>query len=204
MTYQSLLRRVGAAVIALSAPSIAMAQDSPAQNQSGPMTVELVTERYAIAPEVKAGNVDGVTGVLVGGHGGMFIGSRLLVGGGLYTLVNGSRGRGLTYGGGMVGWQWWNGRTFAGDIRGLVGVGQGTTTQSVTLTDRQGHTLSQARFLSTDFFVAEPQADLLVRLTKHLHLQLGAGYRLTAADRGLTDHFNGATGSLALRIGPAN
>ena len=107
MTYQSLVSRAVAAAIALAAPSMAMAQDaSQAQvNQGGPMTVEAVTQRYAVAPEVKASSFDGTTGVLIGGHGGVLVGSRFLVGGGLYTLVNGSRGRGLTYGGGVVGWQ---------------------------------------------------------------------------------------------------
>jgi hypothetical protein len=197
--------RVMAAAMVLAAPSIAKAQDaSQAQsNQGGPMTVELVTERYAIAPEVKVSNVDGATKALVGGHGGVLIGTRFLVGGGLYTMANGSRGQGLTYGGGVVGWQWWNGTMLAGNIRGLVGVGQGKGAQQLTLTDRLGRSFDQTRYQSTDFFVAEPQADLLIRLTRHLHLDVGAGYRLTNADRGLSDRFNGATGSLALRIGPA-
>jgi hypothetical protein len=205
VTYQSLVRRVLAAAVLLTAPSLARAQDASQtpSNQGGPMTVELVTERYAIAPEVKFSNVDGTAKALVGGHGGILIGSRLLVGGGLYTMANGSRGQGLTYGGGVVGWQWWNGTILAGNIRGLVGLGQGTTSQQLTLTDRLGRSVNQTRFQSANFFVGEPQADLLIRLTKHLHLDVGAGYRLTHADRGLSDRFNGATGSLALRIGPA-
>jgi hypothetical protein len=200
--------RVVAAAIALAAPSSAMAQDAPAQvNQGGPMTVEVVMQRYVVAPEirvVKVSSLDRTTGVLVGGHGGLLLGSRLLVGGGLYTLANGSRGEGLTYGGGVVGWQWWNGHMFSSTIRGLVGMGQGTTSQSLTLTDREGRSFTEGRRLSSDFFVAEPQADLLVRLTRHLQLDVGAGYRATSAEHGVNDRFSGATGSLALRIGPVN
>jgi hypothetical protein len=197
-----------AAAIALAAPSIAMAQDASTQaNQGGPMTVEVVTEHYVVAPEIKVVKVSSLgntTSVLVGGYGGLLLGSRWLVGGGIYTLANGSRGQGLTYGGGVVGWQWWNGHTFSSSIRGLVGAGQGTSIQNLTVNDRDGRTFTEAGRFSSNFFVAEPQADLLVRLTKHLHLDIGAGYRATTAERGLTNKFSGATGSLALRIGPAN
>jgi hypothetical protein len=196
--------RVVAAAIALAAPSIAFAQDSsPAVSQGGPMVVEQVTERYAIAPEVKASQFDGTTGVLLGGHGGVLVGSKLLVGAGLYTLVNGARNSGMTYGGGVVGWQLWNGKTLSGDVRGLVGLGQGTASDLVTLTDRQGRKISGTRFFSSDFFVAEPQADVLVRLTRHLQLAVGGGYRFTSADRAQSDRFSGATGGVSLRIGSA-
>jgi len=194
--------------IALAAPSLARAQDvsQAAANQGGPMKVELVTEHYAIAPEVKITDVDGTTGALIGGHGGVLVGKRLLVGAGLYTLANGSGGRGMTYGGGVVTWQWFDSHTFSGSVRGLVGLGSGTATQTLALTDRQGRSFTQTRLFSSDFFVAEPQADLLIRLTRHLRLAVGAGYRLTNADLRLNDRrvFDGASGSLALRIGPAN
>ena len=167
------------------------------------MAVEQVTQRYAIAPEVKASKFDGTTGLLVGGHGGMLIGKSFLVGAGLYTLANGERGRGLTYGGGIVGWQWWNGGLLGGTVRALVGAGSGSTAQTLTFTDRAGRSFREARFLQSDFFVAEPQADLLVRLTSHLHLGVGAGYRLTSGGRGQTGGFSGASGSLTLRVGPA-
>jgi hypothetical protein len=207
MTNNTLVWRVLAAAMTLAAPSIAAAQDSSptAAGQGGPMVVEQVSGHYAMAAEVKASKFDGKTGVFAGGHGGVLIGGSLLVGGGLYTLANGSRGRGMTYGGGVVGWQWWNGGLLGGNIRGLVGVGQGTTTENLTFTNRAGRTFREARSLSSDFFVAEPQADLVVRLTKHLHLDIGAGYRLTSAPRGdgKSDRFRGASGSLALRIGSA-
>jgi hypothetical protein len=165
--------------------------------------VEQVVQHYAIAPELKVSNVDGTTGVFAGGHGGVLIGNGFLIGAGLYTLTNGSDGRGMTYGGGMAGWQWWNGGMFSGNVRGLVGAGSGTVTQDVTLIDRAGRRFERTRLLSSGFFVAEPQADLLVRLTKHLHLDVGAGYRFSNAGHGNNDRFSGASGSLALRIGSA-
>jgi hypothetical protein len=205
VTDNSFVLRVMAMAITLAVPAMAAAQDSsPATaSQGGPMIVEQVTSHYAIAPEVKASKFDGTTGVFIGGHGGMLLGNTFLVGAGIYTLANGERGRGMTYGGGVVGWQWWDGGLFKGDVRALVGAGSGTATQALTFTDRAGRTFRESRFLSSDFFVTEPQADLLVRLTKHLHLAVGAGYRLTNISRGESDRFNGASGSLALRIGSA-
>jgi hypothetical protein len=207
MTGHSLVLRAAMAAIVMAAPSIAAAQNSTsggtAANQGGPMVVEQVVQHYAIAPEVKVSNFDGTTGVFVGGHGGVLIANRFLVGAGLYTLTNGSRDRGMTYGGAVVGWQWWSGGLFSGNIRSLVGAGSGTIAQDVTLTDRAGRSLQRSHLLSSDFFVAEPQADLLLRLTKHLHLDVGGGYRFSNAGHGNNDHFSGASGSLALRIGSA-
>jgi len=205
MKCNGLVLCVMTAVVAIGAPSMAAAQTSTPSgpNSGGPMTVEQVTQHFAIAPEVKASDFDGKTGVFVGAHGGVLVGNRFLVGAGLYTLTNGSRGRGLTYGGGMVGWQWWNGGLFSGSVRSLIGVGSGTTSQDLTLTDRRGRTFESERFLSSDFFVAEPQGDVLVRLTKHLHLDVGAGYRFASGGRVDNNRFSGASGSLALRIGSA-
>jgi hypothetical protein len=168
------------------------------------MVVEQVTQHYAIAPEVKVSKFDGETALFVGGHGGMILGHNILVGAGLYFLTNGDHGRGMTYGGGVVGWQGWNGGLFSGSVRSLIGFGSGTTAQTLTFTDRAGRTFSQARLGSSDFFIAEPQAELLVRLSSRLHLAIGAGYRLTNASHTQSERFNGASGGLALRIGPAS
>jgi hypothetical protein len=87
-------------------------------------------------------------------------------------------------------------------------MGRGTTTETVTLTtrDRRGviETPRDAtRWVSNDLFVAEPQVDLLVGLTKHLALDVGGGYRFASAERVGGDRFSGASGSIALRIGSA-
>jgi hypothetical protein len=205
VTSNFFVSRIVVAALALGLPAIASAQGtSPAPaSQGGPMVVEQVTQRYAFLPEVKVAAFDDSTVTLIGGRGGVLVGSRLLVGAGLYTLVNGDRGRGLTYGGGMVDWQWWNGRLFSGTVGGLVGAGSGTAAQTFSVTDRAGRSFRQTRFLSSNLFVAEPRADVLVRLTKHLHLDVGAGYRLTSAARGQGDTFRGTSGSVALRIGSA-
>ncbi len=113
MTLNIVWTRILVAAAGLAAaPTIAWAQTTPPLpvNQGGPMVVEAVEQHYAIAPEYKISDFDGTTAQLVGAHGGVFVTKTILIGGGLYTLVNGSEGRGLTYGGAVVGWQPWSSR----------------------------------------------------------------------------------------------
>jgi len=181
---------------------MAAAQQTQA-NQNGPMIVEQVQQRFAVAPEYKVSKFDGMSAQLVGGHAGLFLTDSIVVGGGFYTLTNGSKGRGLTYGGATIGWQPWSSAGFGLDVRGLLGMGRGTTTDDVTLARFRGDPLTVTRRLSSDFLVAEPQADVLVRLTKHLNLSIGGGYRFIGHSDLNGDHFNGATGTIGLRIGSA-
>jgi hypothetical protein len=205
VTHNSYLLRLIATAVALgAAPTIAAAQSSPQTpvNQGGPMVIEQVQQGFAVAPEFKISRFDGSSAQFVGAHGGLLVGNGLLIGGGIYTLTNGSRGRGMTYGGAVVGWQAWSDRLLGLSVRGLIGLGQGTSTQTISLIDRNGRgVVREIRGFSSDFFVAEPQADLVVRLTKHLHLEIGGGYRLANASRANNDRFSGASGSIALRIG---
>jgi hypothetical protein len=217
------LLRIMAACLALgAAPAIAVAQGTsgtPA-NQGGPMAIEEEHQGVVFAPEFKISKFDGSTARLAGAYGGGLVGDSVLVGGGIYSLTNGSRGHGLTYGGAVVGWEPWSDQLFGLSLRSLVGFGQATVTDTISLVnldDRgpvpDGHTTGTPVPVSTvtvarsvDLFVAEPQINLLVRLTKHVHLDLGGGYRLAAASHrsGISDvRFRGASGSIALRIGSA-
>jgi hypothetical protein len=201
------------------APATAVAQGTagtPA-SQGGPMVIEQGHLRLAVAPEFKVSKFDGSTAQLAGAYGGWLVSDSLLVGGGIYSLTNGSRARGLTYGGAVVGWQPWSDRLFGLSVRGLVGAGQATFADTISFADSDGRELVRdTRMLSTSvvgstvkvarsrgLFVAEPQVDLLVRLTKHLHLDVGGGYRLVGASNISDDRFRGASGSIALRIGSA-
>jgi hypothetical protein len=195
-----------AAVLAFgAAPAIVTAQ-APA-NQGGPMVIEQEHLRFAVAPEFKVSKFDGSTGQFAGAYGGWLVGDSLLVGGGFYSLTNGSRGHGLSYGGVVVGWQPWSDGLLGLNVRGLVGLGQGTVADTVSFATRArgGSVVESTENVarSSDLFVAEPQADLLIRLTKHLHLDLGGGYRLVGASHISDERFRGASGSIALRIGSA-
>jgi len=166
------------------------------------MTLEEVHSNFEVAPEYKVTKVDGATAQLLGGHGGVLLGQNFLVGAGLYTMVSGSHHQGLTYGGGLVAWEPWATRGLGLSVRGLIGAGQGTATQTVTLLTRDRRELTSSRLFDSRCFVAEPQADVLLRLTRRLKLQVGGGYRFVG-DSHAADQFKGATGSVALRIGSA-
>jgi hypothetical protein len=207
-----LFQLIAVAVAVAAAPAIAFAQTSPATtvNQGGPMTIEQAEQHFEFSPEYKVSKFGDSNAQLVGAHAGVFVTKSILIGGGLYTMTNGSEGRGLTYGGVVVGWEPWSSAKVGLNLRTLVGVGRGTTTETVTLTtrDRRGAiqgTREGTRWLASDLFVAEPQIDLLVGLTKRLHLAVGGGYRFANAERAgdSRDLFSGATGTIGFRIGSA-
>jgi hypothetical protein len=213
------LLRIMAASLALGAvPAGALAQETAGTrgtpvNQGGPMVIEQEHVRLAVAPEFRVSKFDGSTAQLAGVYGGWLAGRSLLVGGGIYSLTNGSRYRGMTYGGAVVGWQPWGEGPVGLSVRSLFGVGRARVADTISFADADGRdskapilpsTVTVAR--SVDLLVAEPQVDLLVRLTKHLHLDVGGGYRLVGASHnsGISDdRFRGASGSIALRIGSA-
>lgn len=89
------------------------------------------------------------------------------------------------------------------NVRGLGG-GRGGDNRGVVRfgTDGRGGTqISTIRVRAQDdFFVFEPQAGVLTRLTDHIGLNWTAGYRLTALTDALDDRINGATGSVAVQL----
>ena len=52
-----------------------------------------------------------------------------------------------------------------------------------------------------DFFIAEPQVNTVLPLTKWLHLDAGVGYRLIGGADLLNDDIRGVSGSIALQLG---
>jgi len=200
------LIRAAAVLISLTAlPAVAGAQSAPqptqapSANQSGPMVLEEIHQRFTIEPAFKVSKLDDQTAELVGAQGGAYVSKSLMIGAGLYTLTNGANGRGLTYGGAVVGWEPWQSRAIGLNLRGLIGAGQGTASEAVSLASRRG-VVTTTRLFSDDFFVAEPQVEALVRLTARLHLAVGGGYRFIGSsfDR---SRFEGASGSIGLRVG---
>jgi hypothetical protein len=80
----------------------------------------------------------------------------------------------------------------AGDIRSVTRFGAG---------GRSGGQPSVIRIRAADdFFVFEPQANVLTRLTDHIGLHWAGGYRLTAWTDILDDRVNGPIGSVALQL----
>jgi hypothetical protein len=210
---------------ALAIPRGAAAQNgAPAADEiaqapvtQGPMTLERVQSAWAITPDFKVTDFDGGTKNLAGAYGGFVYDSTILFGAGGYWMTNGSRDRDLQYGGAVVEWLERADRPLGFSVRGLLGGGTarlpGTVTRIVQPTprfDRDGRRIVPSGGPTTtvvpvvfhdDFFVFEPQANALVRLTRLMRLNVGVGYRLTDGGRQVDDRLRGVSGSLGLQIG---
>jgi len=179
------------------------------------MTVERVESGFLVAPEVKVTRFDRQTSELVGGYGGWLSDQTLFIGGGGYWMANRSRDRGLAYGGLVVGVMPRSNRTLSFSVKGLLGAGRATRVESITLFDDRGGRelqLFPTRVLPPvpivtnvrvreEFWVAEPEASVTVRFSRHVHLAAGASYRFTGRERGTRDGLNGPSGSIAVQFG---
>jgi hypothetical protein len=152
------------------------------------------------------------TSELVGAYGGRIFDNTWLIGGGGYWMANQSRDRELGYGGVVVQWLARTSAPLGFSLKGLVGGGGTSLTQTITPVlrpfpvdrdDRRDITTGRSVNVRTHqaFFVAEPEADVLVRLTRHMRLTVGAGYRFVAADRGGDSQLRGPVGTVGVQIG---
>ena len=186
-------RTLGAAcfLAAMLSSGRAGAQDTQnSQNSQGPMTVERMQEGWTVAPDFKVTRFDGGTRTLAGAYGGWVIDNTLMIGGAGYALTDPSRTRRLSYGGAVVEWREGADQAIGFSVKALLGVGTATVSRTATLAFREG------------FIVAEPQADLLLKIAPHVRLHVGGGYRAVSGANGLEREIRGATGSVSLEIGP--
>jgi hypothetical protein len=179
------------------------------QASQGPMIVERVHNGFLVAPDFKITEVDEKSSALAGGYAGFVIDDHFFVGGGAYVLASHTRDREMAYGGLVLQWFGRTNERFGFSAKTLLGGGRSESSSTVQVIDR-GRLVSERFRASRDFFVAEPEVDALVRLTKHLRLTAGAGYRFTGSGRRGRDDFfdghgrtglNGAVGSIGLQIG---
>lgn len=89
-----------------------------------------VDNGFLISPEIKLTDVNGDFGVLGGAYGGWVLNRQFLIGGGVYTLANGSGDAGMTYGGGVVEYFVNSDSLVNVSVRGLVGGGSATLDRS--------------------------------------------------------------------------
>lgn len=194
-----------------------LAQRRPAQSQ-GPLVLQPIRNAWVIAPDVKVTKVDGTSSTLVGAYGGYLLEQTVLIGAGGYWLADGSRNRGMSYGGLVVGYFLPAGERVRFGARGLVGFGIAKLTREASIQEPgplawQGGMMPWGdRHMSViigtfngrfrqDFFIAEPQADLTIRLARRIALDVAAGYRFIGAAHGFERDLRGATGSVAVRFG---
>jgi hypothetical protein len=214
-----------AAILILLVPGVALAQTAPVQ---GPLVVERVHNPFVVAPDYKVTDLDGEFGQLAGFYVGKSLEDTLFIGGAGYWLVNGTGGDELWYGGLLTGWSMPFGSRIRFGARSLVGIGRATLgsdldelrrldgqrgfadgrdiggNRNVTRFGTGGRGTAQPTNIRVraqdDFFVFEPQANVLTRISNHVGLQWAGGYRLTALDDFLDDRVNGPIGSVALQL----
>ena len=201
---------VGAAAAAVFvAPSPARAQQT-----QGPMTVERVHDGFVIAPDVEVGRVGSSTATMAGVYGGWMIDNTVMIGAGGYFQMNRSNARTMDYGGLVVEWLARTDQSIGFGARALVGGGEAELSDALSVSiptpifrpdgrlDHLDvrHETVPFRF-RTNFFVAEPQADVLFTFSRLARLRVGAGYRLIGGAHGWDDQLRGATASVAVLIG---
>jgi hypothetical protein len=210
------------ALLAL-APSIAGAQDGAASEQpkapaaqQAPLTLERINNSVVVAPDYKVTDIDGWTGQLMGGYAGWLADNHLLVGGAGYWLVNPNDEHGMWYLGALAGWQARGDRAIGFGARGLVGFGQARLSTQYPYYayadphgsyphypgNRPGTSPGMTTVIfDQDFFIFEPQGNVLVRLADRVFIDAGVGYRVIAAANGWEDRLRGVSGSVAIRFG---
>lgn len=198
-------------------------QGTSNQTPQGGLIVERVQNGFVVAPDFKFTSVNGDFANLAGAYGGWLNDKTLLIGAGGYWLTNRSRDFKMAYGGMVVSWLTRTDRRIGFDVRGLIGGGSATVSVRLddffSLPDNHGQLESVSEFrppvpihrqdviadkrfiVNEGFFIAEPQVDLLVKLTDRFRLAWGVGYRLIGGARDVQDRLRGASGSVALQIG---
>jgi len=199
--------------IAASAQTGGAALDVTAAEQAsqGPMIVERVHDGFLVAPDFKFTEVDRKSSGLAGGYAGFVLDEHIFIGGGGYVLATQRHGSDMAYGGLVLQWLGGGNDTFGFSAKTLLGGGRADSSGTVQVLDR-GRLISEPFRARRNFLVAEPELDALIRITDHLRLAIGAGYRFTGSDWGRRgDSFdvpggrlNGAVGSIALHIGGGN
>jgi hypothetical protein len=201
------------------APNAAAPVQSSQRPSQGPLVLEPVHNPFVVTPEYKVTEIDGKAGQLAGGYAGRLIDERLLIGGAVYTLVHGSNGVELTYGGVVVGWATRPAARVRFGARALVGAGSATLSVGDVVVPFGGRAFDARRstprniaaivdnsqvvrvFGRDDFFVFEPQVNAVTHFNDHVGVDLALGYRLTGFDEFSRDRLDGVTGALGVQFG---
>jgi hypothetical protein len=185
-------------------PGLASAQPV----SGGPMTIERMHSGLLVAGDTKVTEVDHHTSELVGGQAGWIVDDTIFVGGAGYWLANGTRDRRMAYGGLVVQWLGRSGQRFGYGLKGLVGGGEATLADTISIpilvrgtgTNRTTELRPTTIRFRRDFFLAEPEANAFVRVTRHFRVIGGVGYRLVGAEGRDDSRLRGVTGSIGLQI----
>lgn len=194
-------------------------QTSPAPPASPALVVEEIPSGWLFSPDARATDLDGKTGALAGGYIGHITDRTWVVGAGGYFLTNREDDFKLAYGGPVFEWLIRADRKIGFGVRTLVGAGTATLPRGIadfvdprnlaapidprrnTRTFPRGFDTRSTVAVNDDFFVAEPQVNVMWNLSKGQRLVFGVGYRAVANAPLLGDQLNGVSGSVSFQIG---
>ena len=187
----------------------------PAEPSTGPIVRAAPSEDgFVFAPDFKITDIGHETGALVGAYAGYVFGGQFLVGAGGYWQANSPNGLRLAYGGPVVEWRIRRTETIGFNVHALIGAGEvyadhyyypypayrdvriDVSGPHGTVHVDMGYPYMNGYGHSDVFFVAEPEAQIVVRFGSSARLQGGIGYRATS-ENGLS----GVSGSIGLQFG---
>ena len=217
-TLRSLVRTALPCVILAAIAAPAAAQDG--SDTAQPLGFEEIQEGFVVKPSLKLTEVDDQTGTLAGFSIGGITAGQLFVGGGMHWLVSDSDDMHLTYGGGVI--EWFSNpdsrvKLSAGGLFGfgvatldtVVGAGSGSYRGGRFSARRFGRHDGLAEWqrlgtvrLREDFYVFEPQANVVFSATDWLRVGVGAGFRLVGAADAFDDRLRGYTAQVGFHVGP--
>jgi hypothetical protein len=165
-----------------------------------------------IAPDYRVTEINHHTGQLVGAYGGYVFGGQFLAGAGGYWQADSTDGTHIAYFGPVFEWRVFPERTIGLNLHGLVGGGWRYADDSYYAhfdgprIDHRGGPVPMPvngryygipyGYYGGGFFVAEPEAQVVVRLGSSMRLQGGVGYR-AVSENGLS----GVSGSVSMQFG---
>jgi hypothetical protein len=188
------------------APAPAAAAARPSRASEG-VHVTTGEDGFMIAPDYRVTDINHHTAQLLGAYGGYVFGGQFLVGAGGYWQVDSTDGMRIAYGGPVFEWRVFPDKTVGFNLHGLIGGGWRYADDSYFANfgrprvDHRGVPPGRYNGLpygwyDEGFFVAEPEAQVVVRLASWIRLQGGVGYRATSSD-----NTNGASGSVSVQFG---
>lgn len=186
-------------LLSVATPQPVPQRPPPAAGRQPP-TVTVGQDGAVFAPDVKFTEVNHEFATLVGGYAGYVFGGEVMIGGGGYWQANDNHGLRITYFGPVVEWRALRGHTIGLNLHALVGGG-------TTYSDDYGYypgPFPRPRYAYgypypsyyDGFFIADPEAQLVIHLGSSMRLQGSVGYRATSTSR-----LNGVTGGISVQVG---
>jgi PEGA domain len=191
-------------------PAEPAAPPHPGRQSSGTVHVTSNEDGFMIAPDYRITEINHHTGQLVGAYGGYVFAGQFLAGVGGYWQADSTNGTHLAYAGPVFEWRVFPDRTIGLNLHGLVGGGWRYADDSHYANfdgprnDHRGmpvpvnapYGIPHGWYDGDGFFVAEPEAQVVVRLGSSMRLQGGVGYR-AVSENGLS----GVSGSVSMQFG---